>query len=537
MSDLIGCRIGDYQVLRRLGSGGMADVYAARQLTLQRDVALKVLKSVTQNDDDHLKRFRREAQAAARLNHPSIVQIYEFGEVDDVHYISQELVDGINLKQALDREGPFSAEQAIEVLRSVASALELAHQSGVTHRDIKPENIMRGNQNTIKVTDFGLARMLTQVDSSTANLTRAGLTLGTPRYMSPEQIQGQTVDARSDLYSLGVTMYHLLTGSPPYEADEPLALAIKHLHDMPRPMDHVRGSADLPAWLVSLVMRCLQKSPDARFESAEALLEAIDAHAPAINTSGSSRTVVSETAVSSGLSHQPSSATSGSTASGKKKIKAELSLTTPDIGVSSATLQLQRATDLVRASERRRNRRSMMYRTAIVLSMMVFGVAGWAAARASRPDSLSRELRGPMVATAKTIEHQYLTALTRNDVPAWRAVLEYPAEPGSPQEDYHDKATLQLARLLIEQQEYEDATRLLNELEGSSSVDRLYLILAMVHRHAIAMATNNAREASRLKTQIADKLSELSVDKPAAAQLFNRIVPESERLAIGLVSS
>ncbi|MCM2372402.1 serine/threonine-protein kinase [Aporhodopirellula aestuarii] len=536
MSDLIGCRIGDYQVLRRLGSGGMADVYAARQLTLQRDVALKVLKSVTQNDDDHLKRFRREAQAAARLNHPSIVQIYEFGEVDGVHFIAQELVDGINLKQALDRDGPFSTEHAVEVLRNVACALDLAHQSGVTHRDIKPENIMWGHHNTIKVTDFGLARMLTQVDSSTANLTRAGLTLGTPRYMSPEQIQGQTVDARSDLYSLGVTMYHLLTGSPPYEADEPLALAIKHLHEMPRPLDHVRGNADLPAWLVSLVMKCLQKSPDARFESAATLLEVIDTHCPAI--SSASRTVVSDTVATTQTraSGNTPAAGSGPSPSDVRNAGAQLGLTVPQgIGVSSVTLQLQRATDLVRATQRRRARRLMFFRMLFLVATVLCGVAGWFAANASRPDSIARELRGPIVATAASIEQQYLTALTRNDVPAWRAVLSFPAAPDSPQEDYHDKAKLQLARLYIDQKEYADAIQLLNELEASSSVKPLYQILAMVHRHTIAVATGDVREASRLKTQISGDLSSLATDNPAAAEMFRRVVPESDRLALGLV--
>ena len=537
MSDLIGCRIGDYQVLRRIGSGGMADVYAARQLTLQRDVALKVLKSVTQNDDDHLKRFRREAQAAARLNHPSIVQIYEFAEVDGVHFIAQELVDGINLKQALDREGPFTAEQATEVLRCVAGALELAHQNGVTHRDIKPENIMRGSQNAIKVTDFGLARMLTKIDSSTANLTRAGLTLGTPRYMSPEQIQGDNVDARSDLYSLGVTMYHLLTGVPPFEADEPLALAVKHLHDTPRPIDHARGAADLPDWLVSIVMRCLQKSPDARFESAQALLRAVESHAPSGSGSIASATVVSDTVVSGQKSLLQNSGAGVGTPENTKLDEDGNGLIPLDVGVSSATLQLQRATDLLRASEQKRDRRAMLFRIGIFAATVVLGIAGWMAARASRPESIGRELRGPIVATSETIEQQYLTALTRNDVPAWRAVLDYPAEPGTPQEDYHDKAKLQLARLLIEQEQYQDATVLLNELESSSSVKRLYLILAMVHRHEIAVATQNAREASRLKTQIADKLSELSADTPAAVELFNRIVPEEERLALGIVNA
>lgn len=513
MSDLVGCRIGDFQVLRRLGSGGMADVYAARQLRLSRDVALKVLRSVAQNDDDHLKRFRREAQAAARLNHPAIVQIYEFGEVDGVHFIAQELVDGINLKQVLDREGPFSVEKAVKVLRSVGSALQVAHESGVTHRDIKPENIMRGANDLIKVTDFGLARMLTQTDSSTANLTRAGLTLGTPRYMSPEQIQGGAVDARSDLYSFGVTMYHLLTGSAPFDGDEALALAVKHLHDTPRPIDHVRGKPDLPAWLVSLVMRCLQKEPIARIQSASELLQIIQTHAPEKSSS-----VEIPITAAPGLN--------------ETRIDSEVpaTLTTSGPLVSSATIQLQRVTDQARVAQSRRATQRRLAILTLGLASLLGGVGGWMAAHATRPASIARELRGPIVATADTIQLQYLTALTRNDVPAWVAVLKFPTPPDSPESDYHDKAKLQLARLFIAQADYEAATRLLDELQQSTTVKKLYLILAMVEQHTIAMATDNPREASRLKTQIRNTLQE----QPAAAEQFRRIVSKPDRVNLGL---
>ncbi|TWT67310.1 serine/threonine protein kinase [Allorhodopirellula solitaria] len=541
MSDLVGCRIGDFQVLRRLGSGGMADVYAARQLALGRDVALKVLRSVAENDDDHLKRFRREAQAAARLNHPSIVQIYEFGEIDGVHFIAQELVDGINLKQAVDREGPFSADQAVKVLRSVGNALQVAHAGGVTHRDIKPENIMRGAHDVIKVTDFGLARMLTQADSSTANLTRAGLTLGTPRYMSPEQIQGGKVDARSDLYSLGVTMYHLLTGSAPFDGDEALALAVKHLHDTPRPIDHVRGKADLPAWLVSLVMRCLQKAPEARVQSATELLQIVQTHSPESSSSiempaarprsreaqgkGGPSEPMAETTQSPAITSQTAAVTTQSDAA-----------TTASSGtVSSATIELQRVVDSARQNQSRQQSRHRLTLVAVVLASLVSGVGGWMAAQASRPRSIASELRGPIVAVADTIEQQYLTALTRNDAPAWQAVLDFPIPPDSPQSDYHDKAKLQLARLYIEQGDYPAASRILDELQQSTSVKRLYLLLAKVERHTIAMITGDQGRASRLKTQINDNFAELSVANPAAAQQFRRIVPESERLNLGLV--
>ena len=156
---LVGSRLGDYQVLRKLGRGGMADVYAARQLSLGREVALKVLRPDFARDNDYIQRFRREARAAAKLNHPNIVQVYEVGSVDSIHYLVQELIDGENLRQSLDRTGVIGTEEAIEVLVGVASALEVASEAGITHRDIKPENVMRSLRGLIKVADFGLARI------------------------------------------------------------------------------------------------------------------------------------------------------------------------------------------------------------------------------------------------------------------------------------------------------------------------------------------------------------------------------------------
>src|SRR6056297_2581023 len=273
-ASLVGCRLDEYQVLRKLGRGGMADVYAAKQLSLGRDVALKVLRRQFSLDEGYVKRFRREARAAAKLNHPNIVGVYDVKQVDDLHFIAQELIDGQNLREKLDRSGPLGADEAIQVLLAVGQALEVAGEQGITHRDIKPENIMQSSRGQIKVADFGLARLGPEPGKSHAELTQAGLTLGTPRYMSPEQIQGRGVDARSDLYSLGVSMYHLLTGRPPFEAEDPLALAVMHLHETPPPIDKTRGCEDLPAWLVAIIMRLISKVPEERFQSAAEMLDA-----------------------------------------------------------------------------------------------------------------------------------------------------------------------------------------------------------------------------------------------------------------------
>ncbi len=183
--------------------------------------------------------------------------------------------------KSLERRGSIGLDEAVEVLVGVTSALEVACEAGITHRDIKPENIMRSSRGVIKVADFGLARLGADAGASRADLTQAGLTLGTPRYMSPEQVQGQTVDVRSDLYSLGVSMYHLLSGRPPFEADDPLALAFMHLHETPQPLDRARnlkdadGEPDLPEWLIEVVNRLMNKLPQDRFQSPTELLDAI----------------------------------------------------------------------------------------------------------------------------------------------------------------------------------------------------------------------------------------------------------------------
>ena len=510
MSKLVGCRVGDYQVLRHLGQGGMADVYAARHLNLKRDVALKVLREDQPHNDDALKRFRREAQAAARLNHPSIVQIYEIGESDGKHFIAQELIDGINLRQSLDRNGTLNTEQACKLLCSACEALHAAHVEGITHRDIKPENIMRRSDDVYKVTDFGLARMLTRVDSSTANLTRDGLTLGTPRYMSPEQIQGQKVDARSDLYSLGVTLYHLLAGSPPFTADEPLALAVAHLHETPEPLDHARGQSDLPAWLVSTVMQLLQKDPSARFQSASEVLQIAQHHIQPIREAS---------AVSSAETVQSDTAT---TFSPTVTISDVLE---PTLGISATTLQLQRVTDAIAKQRQRRWRDRVLLGICLVTSSLV----GLAAARPFSRTSIETALRGPIVQRADSVEQQYLVALTRDDEPAWQAVETYFGDQNDPMTvDYRLKAKLQLARMHINQKQFTDAGHLLDEIEQSSDAKRLYGLLAILYRHRIASAQQDTGRMARLKSDAERLIGELK-ENPQAMQILPQVIEDEDR--------
>ena len=257
--DLSGQELGDYRILRRLGSGGMAEVYLAEQRSLSRQVAFKVLNRELANDSKYVERFQNEARAAASLVHPNIVQIFEVGQAEGVHFISQEYVAGKNLGQLLEREGAFQPALVLDVLRQVVSALCKAQELAIVHRDIKPENLLLSNSGEVKVADFGLAR-IQNTDSKT--LTQVGVAMGTPLYMSPEQVEGRSVDARSDIYSLGVSCYHLLAGIPPHNGETALAIAVQHLHTAPKPLENLRS--DVPSGLARIVHKMFTKKPEGR---------------------------------------------------------------------------------------------------------------------------------------------------------------------------------------------------------------------------------------------------------------------------------
>jgi serine/threonine protein kinase len=279
--NLTGRDIGGYVLLRRIGSGGMADVYLAEQKSLGRMVAFKVLHSRLASDPNYIQRFQNEARAAASLVHPNIVQIYEVGNAEGVNYIAQEFVTGKSLDQILDRQGQLDQGTVLEILRQVTSALCKADEMGIVHRDIKPANILFSSTGTVKVADFGLARVLAE-DSKT--LTQVGVALGTPLYMSPEQVEGRPVDARSDIYSLGVTSYHLLAGEPPHTGETALAIAVQHLNKEPTPLSQMRG--DLSTGLAKIVHRMLEKSPDARYTTPVDLLNDLQQLASQASTAG-----------------------------------------------------------------------------------------------------------------------------------------------------------------------------------------------------------------------------------------------------------
>jgi serine/threonine-protein kinase len=283
--DLSGRQFGDYRLLRRLGRGAMADVYLAEQGSLRRQVAFKVLKRELAADDTYVRRFHMEAQAAASLVQANIVQIYEVGLIDDFHYIAQEYVEGQNLSQYISRKGTPDVKMGIAVIRQVASALCKAAERGIVHRDIKPENIMLARSGEVKVADFGLARIGRGEES--LKLTQVGITMGTPLYMSPEQVEGRSLDPRSDLYSLGVTCYHMLAGKPPFRGDTALSVALQHVRTQPERLENIRP--DLPPALGRIIHKMLAKNPDERYQSPRDLLrelrslqiEGLDLHWPA----------------------------------------------------------------------------------------------------------------------------------------------------------------------------------------------------------------------------------------------------------------
>jgi serine/threonine-protein kinase len=266
--DLTGRQVGEFRLLRRLGQGAMAEVYLAEQVSLKRQVAIKVLKGSLAANDVYVRRFRREAQAAAALVHANIVQIHGVGQIDRLHYIVQEYVQGVNLRQWLARNGPPDLRMALLIMRQVAAALSKAAEQGIVHRDIKPENIMLTRSGEVKVADFGLARLLEE--GQRLELTEVGVTLGTPLYMSPEQVEGKALDPRSDIYSFGVTCYQMLAGCPPFSGETALSVALQHVKKQPDPLENHRR--DLPAPLCRAVHKMLSKSPEGRFQSARELL-------------------------------------------------------------------------------------------------------------------------------------------------------------------------------------------------------------------------------------------------------------------------
>jgi tRNA A-37 threonylcarbamoyl transferase component Bud32 len=274
---LIGTTVaGRFQVLKKIGAGGMGAVYRARQEGMDRDVAVKVLLSDLVDNDMVLRRFTLEALAVSRLRHPNTIQIYDFGQTEQGNsYIAMELLEGLTVHDLLCKERPLAIRRALRIIAQVAESLAEAHGKGIVHRDLKPENIflvtVGDNPDYVKVLDFGVAKLRDAKSDGKGTLTQAGSIFGTPRYMSPEQCSAQPVDGRSDLYSLGVILYEMVTGRAPFVHDQPLSLLLAHVNDPPPPPSKATDKQVIPAEVESLVLKLLSKKADDRVQQAAEL--------------------------------------------------------------------------------------------------------------------------------------------------------------------------------------------------------------------------------------------------------------------------
>lgn len=264
-----GVRLAGYEILERIGRGGMGDVYRARQESLNRIVALKVLPPELSRNKEFNERFESEARVISMLQHHNIVAIYDFGEAEQNRYFVMQFVEGESLDRKILREKRLKAHEAIQIARQILRALKYAHEHRIIHRDIKPHNVLLDRNGKVAVSDFGIARIF-----ANTRITNTGMTVGTPEYMSPEQSEGVSLDARTDLYSLGIVLYEMLTGIPPFTAENPLAIAYKQVNEQPRaPIDL---NEEIPIRLNLIVLKALKKDREQRYKSASEMLADLD---------------------------------------------------------------------------------------------------------------------------------------------------------------------------------------------------------------------------------------------------------------------
>ena len=265
--DLKGRLLGNrYEIIEKIGSGGMATVYKAKCHVLNRYVAIKILRDEFTTDDEFIKRFEVEAQSAASITHPNIVSVYDVGADGNLYYIVMELIKGKTLKEIIvEEKGPLPWKWSVNIAGQIASALETAHKNHIIHRDIKPHNIIITEDGVAKVTDFGIAKAV-----SNSTITAFGTTIGSVHYFSPEHARGGYTDEKSDLYSLGVVMYEMLTGKVPFDADTPVSVALKHMQEEPTPPIEV--NPNIPSAVNDIIMKALRKDTNLRYQNATAML-------------------------------------------------------------------------------------------------------------------------------------------------------------------------------------------------------------------------------------------------------------------------
>jgi len=463
-ADLSGRQLAGYRLLRRLGQGAMAEVYLAEQSLLRRQVAVKVLRSNLAIDATYVQRFRQEARAAAQLVHANIVQIHEVGFAEGVHFIAQEYVQGLNLAELLARRGPPEVSKALAIMRQVAAALHKAAEQNIVHRDIKPENIMLASSGEVKVADFGLARLYNQ-DAAATNLTQIGMTMGTPLYMSPEQVEGKPLDPSSDIYSLGVTSYQMLSGEPPFRGDTALGIAVQHLNSQPPRLENVRP--DLPPSLCRIVHKMLAKDPADRYATPRQLLHELRALSielfqedPGVEFDGWGGDELTST-------------------------------------VAARRHATQRLAVAMRTSAMPAVRRDTLWRW--VFLAFACSLAGTAAAWGMRERPLvTPQTEVETVERQDTAESQYIYASMLGTEEAWKSVPQYFPEDAT----YARRAMQHLARLYLQELDYDRAMKVFGDFSRMNDAEVQFKAFGLAGE-AIVLNRQNKYRAS------ADKLAQL----------------------------
>jgi len=475
-TDLTNQSIAGFSILHRLGVGGMSEVYLAFQESLHRHVALKVMRADFVGSSDHEQRFLQEARAVASLMHPNIVQVYDVGKFESIHYIAQEYVPGSNLFSYIQRRGALPLAEAISILWQTTAALQKAASIGLVHRDIKPDNILLTPDGEVKVADFGLARARGQ----SLNLTAVGVTLGSPLYMSPEQIQGLSVDSRSDLYSLGATAYHMLTGRPPFSGETALALAMQHLQAEPVSLGQLRP--DLPKALVGIVHRLLAKSPDERFASAVELARSL-------------KEVVDDSLAGQANQMVPF---------------AGLVIDHQRLRNLEVTQELQKISKKAEVSvaKNRSRVKAIVGRVACVVGATAIGFL--LTYFLLYDDLLSNRMKTtPAVPRRETIQRQYALALIENDLKHWKAVFKNFPPNDAISRSYELKAKLQIARLLIERENFKDAADYANSVVDSQYADAITRTIARIELGYINSRVPGGRFSGDFHDKVTSEMSQL----------------------------
>lgn len=464
---LAGRELGDFRLLSRLGRGGMAEVYLAQQRSLGRKVAVKVLRRELSAQEDYVRRFHNEARAAAALVHANIVQIYEVGCVDGIHFIAQEYVQGQTVKQLVSRSGPLQLPRAVSILRQTAAALNKAGQENIIHRDIKPENILLMPTGEVKVADFGLARV---IDPTKPELTQIGLTMGTPLYMSPEQVEGKPLDARSDLYSFGVTAFYLLAGRPPFQGDTPLSIAVQHLQTPPPDLSQLRP--DLPKELCDIVSKLLAKKPRDRYRSAADLLRDLRA----LKVDGAEY-------------HLPLEADA---------------LPEEQADALESGLEATRELQSLMQTQALLRVRPARHRGVLAVGLLLTLLLGGVLARLTWPGPLLRVDPGQSqtVARKATAEEQFIAAVIANTEDAWRGVARFHPPEASPENKYYSRRALQqLALFYLDGQQLDHAFAAFGELANVEPAEREFRAIGLAGQAIIHDLRN---ESAPLSAKLAD---------------------------------